>query len=453
MIHMHLGDAAAAIGARMAGDNRWFEGVSTDTRTLTSGGLFCALRGPKFDGHDHLKEAQLKGACGVIVDRDVDTTLPTLTVDNARYALGALARAWRRQFAIPVVGVTGSSGKTTVTEMIAAILRTNAPTLATDGNLNNDIGVPKMLFQLDDRHEFAVIEMGANHVGEIEWLTQVAQPMVGVITLCAPSHLEGFGSIERIAQAKSELYAGLLAGGSAVINADDDFADYWREIARGHRVVRFGLKKSADVFAANISNCGIGNGMHFTLRTPTSCIDVKLPFDGVHNVSNALAAAAVAFVLNIEPPAIKSGLESARNINGRLSLRIGLDGSRIIDDTYNANPASLAAAVDVLASVPGERWLVLGDMGELGADAAELHAIAGRGVRDAGIERFYTFGYLAEKAAVAFGDGAEHFATMDTLIEALNKDLHNQVTLLIKGSRSAHMERVIDALVEERLAC
>ena len=450
---MQLGDAAAAIGAQRSGNDDWFEGVSTDTRTLQRGALFCAIKGVKFDGHDHCAEAEQRGACGAIVERDVNTPLPTLMVTDTRHALGSLARTWRRRFATRVIGITGSNGKTTVKEMIAAILRSDSPVLATQGNLNNDIGVPQTLFRLAEKHEYAVVEMGANHLGEIEWLAEIAQPLVGVITICAPSHLEGFGSIENVAQAKGELYAGLLAEGTAVINADDDFAVYWSDIVEGRRVLRFGLNKPADVTAMNVSNRGIGNGMHFTLRLPASRIDIDLPFDGLHNVSNALAAAAVACALDVAPATIKSGLENTSKVRGRLCVVGGRGGCRIIDDTYNANPASLAAAIDVLASVSGNKWLVLGDMGELGVDAAELHRAGGAIARESGIERLYAFGELAANAARTFGEGAQSYRDMDELIAVLEAALTPQVTLLVKGSRTMRMERIVDALAGVKQVC
>ena len=450
---MRISGAAAVIGAVLSGNDAWFEGVSTDTRTLGDGELFCALRGTKFDGHEHCAEARQKGASGVIVERVVDTPLPMLTVDDSRHALGCLARAWRERFSVPLVGVTGSNGKTTVKEMIAAILRTNAAVLATEGNLNNEIGVPHTLFRLNEGHDYAVIEMGASHLGEIEWLAEISKPLIGVITHCAPAHLEGFGSIERVAHAKGELYAGLAANGTAVINADDDFAPYWSEVAGDRRVLRFGLKGPAEVAAENISNRGIGNGMCFTLRLPSSCIDIELPFDGTHNVSNALGAAAAAFALGIASATIKAGLENTRKLGGRLCVLDGLHGSRVIDDTYNANPASLAAAIDILTTVEGQKWVVLGDMGELGPPTAELHRAAGANVRAAGIDRLYTFGKLAEKAAAAFGEGAKNYASMDELIGVLRDRLNAGVTVLVKGSRLMRMERVIDALTGVRQSC
>lgn len=443
---MQLGEAAAAIEAQLSNHDGWFEGVSTDTRSISRGELFCALQGPNFDGHEHCHAAEQAGAAGVIVQRAVTTNLATLTVDDTRRALGRLAGAWRRRFAIPVVGVTGSNGKTTVKEMIASILHTNASVLATKGNLNNDIGVPQTLFQLNEEHEYAVIEMGASHLGEIKWLAEIAQPLVGVITLCAPAHLEGFGTIDAVAEAKGELYAGLIKGGTAVINADDVYAAYWTGIAADHRVVTFGINRTADVLAENIVNRGIGNGLRFGLRLPSNIIDVELPFDGVHNVANALAAAAVAYSLDIAPTTIKVGLERAERVGGRLCLIEGIYGSRIVDDTYNANPTSLAAALSMIAAETGKKWLVLGDMGELGPRAADIHRETGLTIRDAGIDRLFTFGELAAIAGDSFGEQAQSHSDMDSLIDALSAELTPEVTLLVKGSRAMRMERIIEAL-------
>ncbi len=453
MIRMQLSEAAAELGIQLSGHDAWFEGVSTDTRTISNGELFCALGGPNFDGHEHCLEAEEKGAVGAIIERAVNADLPTLKVDDTRRAFGRLAGAWRNRFSIPIVGVTGSNGKTTVKEMIASILDADTTVLATKGNLNNDIGVPKTLFELDVQHEYAVIEMGANHLGEIKWLTEITQPLVGVITLCAPAHLEGFGSIDAVAQAKGELYTGLLAGGTAVINADDIYASYWSNIAGDRPIVKFGLQQPADVFAENVTDLGIGRGMHFSLQLPSSNVDVELPFDGVHNVSNALAAATAAYALDISSSAIKYGLENASKAGGRLCVLDGIRGSRVIDDTYNANPTSLAAALNTVASAPGEKWLVLGDMGELGSRAAEIHRETGVNVRNIGIDRFYTFGELAAIAGGAYGEGAQSHRDMGELIKALTADVDRGVTVLVKGSRAMKMERIIDALVGANRSC
>ena len=451
MIRMQLSEAAAAIGTQLIGNDGWFEGVSTDTRSISRGEVFCALEGPNFDGHDHCSEAEIAGAAGAIVQRAVRSSLATLTVDDSRRALGRLAGAWRRRFSIPVVGVTGSNGKTTVKEMIASILHANV--LATKGNLNNDIGVPKTLLQLNDEHEFAVIEMGASHIGEIKWLAEISQPLVGVVTLCAPAHLEGFGTIDAVAEAKGELYAGLLKDGTAVINADDAYADYWSTIATDRRVVRFAMEQAADVTAESITNLGIGYGMQFSLRLPSSEIDIQLPFDGKHNIANALAAAASAYSLDIAPATIKLGLENAKRVGGRLCVISGVRGARIIDDTYNANPTSLAAALDMIALEPGKKWLVLGDMGELGPSAEDIHRDTGLAARKAGIDRLYSFGELAAIAAASFGDGGQAYRDIARLTDVLISDLAPEVTLLVKGSRAMRMERVVEALTGATQAC
>jgi len=446
VISMKLTEAGALIGASLRGGNAQFRGVSTDSRTVASGELFCALRGPRFDGHSHCAEAAARGAAAALVEREVDSPIPLLLVDDTRKALGRLAGAWRRRFSLAVVGVTGSNGKTTVKEMIASILRFEGNVLSTTGNLNNDIGVPKTLFQLDVGHDYAVVEMGANHVGEIAELTAMAVPEVGVITLCAPAHLEGFGTLERVAQAKGELYEGLAATGTAVINADDAFADYWTTLAGRRRIIRFGLDQPADIQARDIRTLGIGNGMAFTLQLPDTELEIELPLDGLHNVANALAAAAAAAALAVAPQNVKTGLENVRRVAGRLNVLRGEHGVRLIDDTYNANPTSLGAGLAVLSSAPGERWLVLGDMGELGPDAESMHRQAGCRARELGIERLFTFGTLARAAAEAFGTDARHFTDIDALNDALAEGLGEDVTVLIKGSRVMRMERVTAAL-------
>ncbi len=449
MIQMQLSEAAQHLGVNFTGPDSWFDNVSTDSRTIKPGELYCAIRGTNFDGHDYCSSAQKSGAVGAIVERIGTSNLSQIEVPDTRAALGMLAKAWRRKFQLPVVGVTGSNGKTTVKEMIASILSGNGSVLSTEGNLNNEIGVPQTLFRLGEEHDYAVIEMGASALGEIRWLAHIAQPEVGVITLCAPAHIEGFGSVERVAQAKAELYAGLSSGGTAIINADDKYAGYWGGIASGHKVLHFGQHNKADVAARNTAILGIGKGVRFTLHLPTTTVDIELPFDGEHNVANALAAAAVAFSLDISPDLIKRGLECAGKVNGRLCVHTGPSGSRIIDDTYNANPASLAVGVKLLAKEKGRTCVILGDMGELGRDAIKAHRDAGRDIRSAGIESLYTLGDLAAEAATGFGDGARSFHNVDELRASLAADLVHPLTVLVKGSRFMRMERVVHALVPE----
>ncbi len=448
MIGMRLTDAVQAMHARLIGADAQFSGCSTDSRTLPSGALFFALSGEHFDGHRFLAEAAGRGARGAVVEREVaDAGLPLLSVPDTRQALGLLAGNWRQRFDIPVVAITGSNGKTTVKEMLAAIFSQLAPTLVTPGNLNNDIGVPLTLFGLGGAHRYGVIEMGANHPGEIALLTRLVRPKVAVITQCAPAHLEGFGSIEGVARAKAEIYSDLDADGIAIINADDAYAGYWRSCCPATRQISFGLRSGADVSATQVQNNG--GAMHFVLHTGAGKVPVRLPLLGAHNVMNALAAAACATALEIPLPRIASGLEAMRAVKGRLQLKPGCNGARVLDDTYNANPTSLQAAVDVLATFPGHHWLVLGDMGELGPTADDLHTRAGVSARQCGVERLFALGALSQCAARAFGAGAEHFTDSEALVARLRPALAADVAVLVKGSRAMAMERVVAAIVAE----
>ena len=445
MMAMQLSEAAALLKARYTGPDTRFAGISTDTRTLSATNLFFALAGPRFDGHDHVAEAQARGAAAAAVSRPVASALPLLQVADTRLALGELARQWRGRFSIPVIGVTGSNGKTTVKEMLAAILAGQGPVLATQGNLNNDIGVPLTLARLASEHRSAVIEMGANHSGEIAYLARLARPTVGIVTNAGPAHLEGFGSLEAVARAKGELFAALSETAVAVINADDRFAPLWRELAQARRVLSFGLEVPADVGASYTST---REGTQLQLNTPRGSIEVCLPLLGRHNVINALGAAAAALAAGAELAQIRAGLEGLASVSGRLQCKRRADGGLVIDDTYNANPASLRAAIDVLCDFPGERWLVFGDMGELGDDTAALHAEVGAYASAAGIERLFTLGDLARQAALAFGDRAQAFSDFEHLISSMRDALRTDVSLLVKGSRRMGMERVVQALVD-----
>ena len=441
---MCLHEAAEALGARWAGEDVMLQGVSTDTRTLQPGQLFVALRGPHFDGHDYLGEAKAKGAAACMVERPV-ANCPALIVSDTRRALGKLARAWRRRFAIPLLAVTGSNGKTTVKEMLASILAQQGDTLATRGNLNNDIGLPLTLFGLDARHTSAVVEMGANHAGEIAYLTDLAEPTVAIITNAASAHLEGFGSLEGVARAKGEIFQGLGVNGTAIINADDRFAPLWRELANNNNQLTFGLHQSADVSAR--WQAGV-RGSDIQVTTLGGEFQCELALLGEHNVMNALAAITAAQAVGLPLKIIKQGLECMQPVPGRLQLKPGINGSRIIDDTYNANPESLTAAIQVLAGFAGKRILVLGDMGELGEDALTLHAEAGRIAKANGIDALYTVGAMAKAAAQAFEQGAQHFDDQASAIAALQPELTPNVTVLLKGSRLSHMERVVNALLQ-----
>ena len=447
MISGTLQQAASVLRGELRGEDRAFMGVSTDTRALEAGQLFFALVGPRFDGHHFLVEARDRGAAGAVVSRDADADLPCVRVPDTGRGLRELASDWRRRFELPVLGVTGSAGKTTVKEMIAAVLAEAGPVLVTRGNLNNEIGVPLTLFRLSGRHRYAVIEMGANHPGEIAMLADISRPGIGVVTLAGAAHLEGFGTVEGVARSKGELFAALPDDGVAVINADDCYASLWRKMAADRRVVTFGLGPGADFSARDITLQADGSaGVGFRLVSPLGEVVLSVPLAGRHNVTNALAAAAAASAAGASLAHIRSGLEKTPGVKGRMQLTRGPGGCRIIDDTYNANPGSVRAALDFLTGLKGQSWAVLGDMGELGPRAARLHAEIGSYARSIGVDRLFTVGTLTRETAAAFGAGARSFPDVDSLNTALQPLLHPEVNLLVKGSRSMGMERVVAAL-------
>ncbi|MFO8024140.1 UDP-N-acetylmuramoyl-tripeptide--D-alanyl-D-alanine ligase [Thiohalophilus sp.] len=442
---MSLSQAAEFLGADYPGADVDFRGVSTDTRQIKPGQLFIALKGPNFDGHNFVSEAMEKGAVACLIEKPVKG-INGIIVPDTRLALGQLAAQWRRQLSVEVIGITGSNGKTTVKEMLAAILSCQGTVLATYGNLNNDIGMPLTLLELDERHAFAVIEMGANHHGEIGYLTSIAQPDVAVITNAGMAHLEGFGSVEGVAQAKGEIYSGLGNNGVAIVNYEDKYADYWKQLNADRQVIGFGFGDEPEVNAAiQIQQ----TGQELTITTGQGQVAVSLKLLGKHNALNALAATAAAVAINIPLHAIKQGLESLSPVNGRLQLKEGIKESRLIDDTYNANPTSLYAALDVLSEFPGKRYLALGDMGELGGEADVMHEDAGLYARQSGVARLYTLGALARHTATAFGESSYCFDSHAEMIEQIQNDLEQDVTLLVKGSRQMHMERVVDACAAE----
>ncbi|WP_421620902.1 UDP-N-acetylmuramoyl-tripeptide--D-alanyl-D-alanine ligase [Alkalilimnicola ehrlichii] len=441
MSRFTLQEVAEWTGGTRHGDAVTVGEVGLDSRSLAPGGLFVAMAGERVDGHDFIADAARLGAAAALVEREGEWPLPVVRVADTRAALQALGAAWRRRLAARVVGVTGSNGKTTVKEMIAAILARRGATLATRGNLNNELGVPLTLLRLDREHRYAVIEMGANAPGEIARLTAIAAPEVAVITNAGPAHLEGFGDLAGVARAKGELFQGLPDAGVAVVNADDPQAPTWYALVGDRRGLRFGRGADADVRATAETAGG-----HFELQIPGGRHPVRLPLPGRHNVMNALAAAAVAVALEVPLGDIVAGLEACSGVAGRLQWRTGREDCRILDDTYNANPASLQAALDVLAAEHGERWLVLGDMGELGAGAEALHAEAGEAARRAGVHRLYAVGTLAAAAARAFGEGGRHFDDRDSLLAALRAELSGEVRVLVKGSRFMGMDRIVAGL-------
>lgn len=445
---IRLSELVKRLDARLVGGDAEFRRLSTDTRSVKPGDLFLALRGERFDAHDFLEEAAGRGVCALVVEREVpELTLPQLIVKDTLEALGQIAAVNRDKFTGPLVAITGSSGKTTVKTMLAGILVREGTTLATRGNLNNHIGVPLTLLELGSAHEYAVIEMGASGVGEIESYCRLARPDLALVNNVMAAHIEGFGSLEKVAQAKGEIYEGLADRGIAVINQDDAFASGWAAKLGQRKALRFSLNDSgADCWAKNIKSRP--DGVDFVLVTPLGEAEVHLLVPGEHSVRNALAAASCAVALGVVPEAIARGLESFEPVAGRMSARRGYGGALIIDDSYNANPGSVRAAIEVLASQDGKRILVLGDMAELGAQSEALHRELGECARVKGIDQLVTIGPLSAHAAQAFGSGACQFENHGAAIAALKEKLDGLTRVLVKGSRSARMDIVVRGLSE-----
>ncbi|MEQ1766400.1 MAG: UDP-N-acetylmuramoyl-tripeptide--D-alanyl-D-alanine ligase [Methylotenera sp.] len=444
---MKFSEAASAMQAKLQGNDAVFSSVGTDSRNVSKGQLFVALKGENFDGHDYAAQALAQGAAAVLVSNPNLGIEPALVVEDTYLALGALASYWRAKFAIPVIAITGSNGKTTVKEMILAILvakagRENA-VHATVGNLNNHIGLPLTLLKLHTDHQFSVLEMGMSHLGEIEYLSRIAKPTVAVINNAGTAHIGEVGSRENIAKAKGEIFAGLDALGVAVINADDAYADYWIGLNSARNVLTFSLKNAADVTATYVEH---ENLSQINLTTRQGTVSFSLAVLGAHNISNAVAASAVAVALGVSNADIASGLSSFGGVKGRLQRKAGLNGAKLIDDTYNANPDSMRAAIDVLAQQAGEKLLVLGDMGELGANAKNMHAEIGKYAKAAGLKHLFCLGELSTEMAREFGAGASHYATPEDLVAVVEPLMIENTTVLVKGSRFMKMERVIDLL-------
>ena len=450
---MMMSQIAEALDAKLHGPDVLMTGVSKDTRDIQSGDLYVALKGERFDGHQFVAQANEAGAAGALVsDLQGETQsndLPQLQVADTRIALGKLAAHWRQKFTGKLIGITGSNGKTSVKEMCRKILvdfAESSSVLSTRGNLNNDIGLPMMLLELTAQHKYAVIEMGANHLGEIDYLTSVARPDVALVNNVGPAHLEGFGSLENIAKAKAEIYNGLSDDGIAVINLDDAFSSYWQEYCADRKTISFSmLDESADIFAKSLAA-----GRYQIIAGEESAeLDLKVP--GKHNVMNALAATAATSSLEIPLQSIVMSLSEFENIQGRLTVLTANSGCRVIDDTYNANPLSVSAAIDVLAgmqdNVTEKTVLVLGDMAELGEAAERLHSEIGEKAKEAGIKALYATGELSVNTVNAFADDGYYFKTKDELIDVLNKDLTGSEVVLVKGSRSAAMEKVVEGIL------
>lgn len=444
---MKLSQAANTTNGHLIGCDVEFNFVSTDTRQIKPGSLFIALKGPHFDGHDFIRNAVEKGAVAALVNHKIDhSPVPLIQVNDTHSALGQLAHYHRQQFSIPVIAITGSCGKTTTKAFIAAILNECGETLATEGTLNNDIGVPLTLFRLTPEHQYAVIEMGTNHFGEISYITQIAQPTVAMIINAAPAHLEGFIDVQGVARAKGEIFCGLKQNGIAIINADDDYANYWQSLIKTHKIIRFGIKSPAQIHAKQVVLDTKGRAQ-FILCTPDGEIDVHLAVLGMHNVMNALAAASAAWAVGAPLAAISRGLESTLAVNKRLVEQKGYNSALIIDDTYNANPLSFQAALEILAQKQGKKILVFGDMGELGESTEYYHRKLGENARLLQIDQLYGYGNYSQLTVESFGMNAHHYCDQNKLILAVRAQMDEGVTLLVKGSRAMQMEHIVEALL------
>lgn len=448
MIHSRLSDAARWTGAKHFGQDVEFFGVNIDSRQIRPGALFVALKGAHHDGHDYLGSAQSRGAVAALVTRPVSVPrLPLLIADDAVRTLGELASVWRQRFQLPVIAVLGSNGKTTVKEMIAAILRCHYgdAVLATQGNQNNELGVPLNLLRLNSSHQAAVIEMGANGHGEITRLGQIVKPDIAVITNAGLDHIAGFGGIEGAARANGEIFAAMASDGIAIINGDDRCQPIWRSQLGNRFFLQFGFNPGADVRGHWHTKL---NGGKLTIDSPWGRTQGDLHLIGQHNALNALAAASACLVLGVEVDTIATGLASVNSIKGRLRLQQSESGALIIDDTYNANPSSLMAALDTLSALPGKKILVLGDMAELGDQAESCHTQAGHAARSAGVELLFTVGDLACFATNSFGQGASHFPNNQALLKAMLPQLGADLNVLIKGSRCMALENVVEKLLQ-----
>ena len=454
---LRLSEIARMAGGHLDGEDVMVDAIASDTRAMPEGGraLFVALKGERFDGHDHVADAALHGARAALVSHAVVAEIPQVGVADTERALAAIAAALQSGRSGKVVAITGSNGKTSVKTMLLSILQSAGRAHANPGNRNNEIGLPLAVIDAPDDADFAIYEMGAGKPGDIAYLTTVVRPDVSLVNNIAPAHLERMGSLLGVADTKAAIYDALPADGVAVINADDAFAPYFAERAHGRRLIRFGIEASADIRARDIR--GDAGGMRFVLIAPEGEAEVTLALPGRHNVRNALAAAALALGAGASFDAVVTGLEAARPVAGRLVRHVLGNGATLIDDSYNANPGSLNAAIDLLststhAEGQGDAWLVLGDMRELGADAQALHAEAGRRAKAAGIARMYALGELSAHAAQAFGEGARTFDSHAALAEALQRDLAagtTAPTILVKGSRGSAMDRVVRQLLEQ----
>ena len=443
-----LAEIEASLHGHLQGASVEFGGVATDSRQVRAGDLFVALSGANFDGHDYLDDVAQKGAVAALVSRDVESTLPLLRVADTQRALGLLGAYNRALFANPVVAITGSSGKTTVKNMLASVLGQRGNTLATQGNYNNEIGVPLTLLRLAPEHDFAVVEMGAGRAGDIRWLCELGKPTVSILLNAMAAHLDGFGSVEGIAQAKGEIFDQLGAGDTAIINADQPWSAAWRERAGEAAILDFGVRNDAAVKARDVNVRGV-NGVSFTADTPAGDMLIDLALPGEHNVMNALAAIAAGLACQLSPLEIASGLRSVAAVEGRLARHQSAAGTTVIDDCYNANPGSVRAAIDLLAACPEKRTLVLGAMRELGSETEEMHRAIGEYARERGLQGFCGVGPELQSAGEAFGAGGQWYPDRNAAIAELVSQFGASDIVLVKGSRSAGMESVLQALIGE----
>ena len=453
---MSLVRASQVLNATLHGEDDVFDSVSIDTRSLNPGALYFAIKGENFDGHDFLIKAQQAGAVAAVVSKldaanSNEFKLPQIQVSDTRKALAKLATAWRQDFNGAVIGVTGSNGKTTVKEMIAAILAKQGSVLATRGNFNNEIGLPLTLLRMNLTEKFAVIEMGANHHGEIAELSGITRPDVALITNAGPAHLEGFGSIKGVAEAKGEIYSGLKDDGTAVINADDDYAGYWISSCKNKNTIRFSLDDDTAEVKGEWKSTNTGGIL--SISAMNQQCEINMPLPGRHNAMNALAATAAAMAVGATLEDVKKALSEFKPVKGRLNICEMDTGGCLINDTYNANPGSLDVALEVLNNLSGEHWLVLGDMGELGNDSEQLHFDMGEKVFASGVDRLLAIGENSMSAVKAFGDKAVHFKSHEKLIDYLKANMHAELNILIKGSRYMKMEQVVEALMGDDSIC
>jgi UDP-N-acetylmuramoyl-tripeptide--D-alanyl-D-alanine ligase len=438
MIWLSLKKIAEMTGGRLYGADADIDSVSIDSRNISNDQLFIAIKGERFDAHDFV--ADLEGrAVAALVHKKIDCDVPQILVKDTLIALGEFAAAWRKTLSLPVIALTGSNGKTTVKEMLASILSQQGNVLATLGNFNNEIGLPLTLLRLRAEHDYAVIEMGANHFGEIAYLTQITQPNIALLNNAGAAHLEGFGDIKGVSRAKGEIFAGLDESGIAIINADDPYTNYWQDVCKDKKVASFGMHSNADIQ-------GEINAQGQLLINPNKKgLTVMLKLLGDHNAMNALAATAAAVVVGAKMSSLQKGLEALEPVKGRLAPMTNEQGAYLIDDTYNANPSSLQMGINVLAKRQGTKILVLGDMGELGSDVAKLHYDIGKQVKYAGIDQLYCLGQYSQQACQAFGEGGHHFTEMDDLLTHLKPFIQKDTSVLIKGSRTMKMERAVNA--------